>query len=451
MTLKNNIYFKAYNLFARCDVGFHYQKFMENQWLTGSEINQLQIKKLNELLKYANGHVPYYRHIFKQRGLDPEKCKDLSFLRNLPLLRKEDIQRESKDLISEYADKKQLILCHTGGSTGKNITFYFDRQKRATMVAARLRSNSWIGEEMPFEPTAYLWAVDHKQQIMKRAWAWVTMRASQSIMLDLWEMNRGNVKDYVSTINTFKPKILIGYGTALYMLTMLMEEKQLKISAPLKVISTAELLTDKMAQVIREKISPFLYDRYGCREVGLIAMTCDHQGYHLNADNLIVEIVDENGNPVAQGEEGQVVITDLNNLSMPFIRYVIEDRAIMDKNLCTCGRGLSCLKKMTGRMGEILLDVNNDYIQSSRLVLTMEEIPGLERYQIYQKRDKSFCFKIKLIPGKEWQSSIEDSIRERVYRVMKGKIPVSFCIVDEIPLSKSGKFKYIISEFHLLN
>jgi phenylacetate-CoA ligase len=409
----------------------------------------LRLQKLQALLCHVGNHVPYYRHLFHTLKIKPEECTSLDFLRHIPFLTKETIQRESHNLLSEHIPLNKLKPSRTGGSTGKTIYFYLDKTKQATMVASRLRGNTWVGSS-PFVKTAYLWALEEEQSFKETIWNWCKAKASKSLWLNLWDLDQNNAEHYVAAINSFKPVHLAGYSSGLCMLSFLMQDKGLAFDVPLKAICSADTLSNRMQEIICTKISQEIYNRYGCREVGLIAMSCEHGTLHLNEDNLIVEILDEKNRPVIPGQAGRVVLTDLHNYSMPFIRYEIEDLAIPEHTLCPCGRTFSSLQSVQGRSAEVLVDVNGDYINYSHPILLLEEFPQIEQFQIHQYQDKSLDIKITLRPGKTWEAQAEKSAREKLSQIMKGDVPISFFHTDTIPLSSSGKHRYVVSDFNVL-
>jgi phenylacetate-CoA ligase len=117
---------------------------------------------------------------------------------------------------------------------------------------------------------------------------------------------------------------------------------------PKGIISSAEVLTPENRELIETTFGCRVFDRYGCREVSVIASECgEHQGLHINADNLLVETVTDQG-PV-RGEDGEVLITDLRNFAMPLIRYRIKDVGRLLPQACGCGRGLPLMRISGGR------------------------------------------------------------------------------------------------------
>src|SRR5690606_23637090 len=128
-------------------------------------------------------------------------------------------------------------------------------------------------------------------------------------------------------------------------------------------------------------------NRYGCEETGLIAVECEHhQGMHINSAHIILECIDDNGLPVADGSPGKLVVTDLNNYGMPLIRYRIEDVGVLSNRQCACGRKLPILERLEGRVADFRKKKNGGQVAGVSLVeRTLTDIPGLQQMQLVQE------------------------------------------------------------------
>ncbi len=441
---------KFYKLFLNQDIYDLHQRSLKTQWVSQDELNNIQVRKLKSLLVHAGRSVPYYRDLFKEGGINPGECNDLAFLKKIPLLTKEAIQTNLNGLISIKSDRKKLLKCRTGGSTGKGLVFYVDNFKRASVVAFRLRGDSWTGVS-PFSRTAVLWAVDPSQVFFQGLWKKTKELASNQRIYDLWQLSQDNVNQYVDSINRLKPELIVGYSTGLYMLSILMEKEKIRIFGQPKIISTAEMLTDHMADQIGRNISPLVFNRYGCREVGPLAMTCGAGGWHINCDNIIFEVTDSHGNSLNCGISGKAVVTDLNNFSMPFIRYSIEDMASLSSKNCRCGRVFPLISKIKGRTGDFLMAENGKPVHMSRIVLYMETFNLLSLYQIHQKRDKNIFLQLKLKQGANNKNAIEKLIVSGLKDIVGHGISIKLKSNEAFIKTEQGKHRYIISDFNFIS
>src|SRR5207253_1358560 len=151
------------------------------------------------------------------------------------------------------------------------------------------------------------------------------------------------------------PEVIVAYTNPLYVFARALAQRRVTPFSPRAIVVGAEKLHGFQRELIEAVFQAPVFETYGSREFMLIAAECDrHAGLHVTADNLVVEVLDDDGRPTPGGEEGNVVVTDLFNYGMPFIRHVIGDRAVAGWGTCPCGRGLPLLKKVTGRRLDIL-------------------------------------------------------------------------------------------------
>src|SRR5205085_9123193 len=139
--------------------------------------------------------------------------------------------------------------------------------------------------------------------------------------------------------------------------TYLREHGRTLRHAPRGIISSAQTLPDTSRRIIEESFGCKVFDKYGAREFSGIAYECEaHQGHHVVGEGYVVEVL-KDGRPAAPGEIGEVVVTDLNNYCLPFIRYRIGDLAeqLDPRQACACGRGLPRLGKIEGRVQSIII------------------------------------------------------------------------------------------------
>ncbi len=129
---------------------------------------------------------------------------------------------------------------------------------------------------------------------------------------------------------------------------------------------------------------------------------CKHSSYHIAAENTIVEIVNDKDGPVEQGEKGRILVTNLNNYAMPFIRYDIGDVGVASEKSCSCGRGLPLLDSLEGRSVDVIVTKSRGKISGNYLYYPADPnfaYWGIEKYQIIQEDYENIL--IKIVPGKE--------------------------------------------------
>src|SRR4029077_12302961 len=166
------------------------------------------------------------------------------------------------------------------------------------------------------------------------------------------------------------------YTNPLYEFARYIQREGLSTVSPRSIIVGAEKLYPFQRSLIEEVFRAPVFETYGSREFMLIGAECDrHAGLHLSMENLLVEILDDDGSPTPAGQEGNVVITDLFNYGMPFVRYVNGDRAVAGFDLCPCGRGLPLLKKVVGRQLDVLETLDGRKVPGEFFPHLLKEFP----------------------------------------------------------------------------
>ena len=159
-------------------------------------------------------------------------------------------------------------------------------------------------------------------------------------------------------------------------------------------------------------------------------------------ENLLVEVVDDSGRPTPAGEEGNVVITDLTNYGMPFIRYQNGDRAIAGFEKCACGRGLLLLKKVVGRRLDLLETPDGRIVPGEFFPHLVKDFPTIRRFQVVQ--DDRHSIELRLVVNSEWNDSDRQSLERQVRNVVGPVVHLAIAIVDDIPLTRAGKLQVVV-------
>jgi phenylacetate-CoA ligase len=177
--------------------------------------------------------------------------------------------------------------------------------------------------------------------------------------------------------------------------------------------------------------------------VGLIGCECEqHAGMHVNVDHLVVEFLAPDGRPVGPGETGHVVVTDLLNHAMPFIRYRVEDLAAPVARSCPCGRGLPLMSGVVGRTADFLVRLDGTRVAGVSLIEnSLTRFGGIEQMQIVQ--DDADRIRLRLVPGVGFEEHALAPLTAYFAATFPGaRIDVE--LVDDIPREPNGKFRFAI-------
>lgn len=428
-------------------VGRNTMKFLreleKSQWLSSSEIKELQFRKLKNLLIHAYTNVPYYKRRFDNMRIAIDDIKSINDIGKLPLLSREDIRGNLEELIARNW-KKRLFLYNTGGSTGHPLIFYKDRQRAAYDMSSKMRARRWWDIDLG-DKEVLLWGSPvelSKQDKLKT----FRDRLMNVLLLSAFDLTPESILKYLQILKKYKPKFIYGYATVLYRISKFAKEQKMDMkSLNLRaVISTAEVLHDHYRELISEVFNCSVVNEYGARDGGLIAHECPQNGMHITDDCILVEILDVNNQPVKEGEIGDIVITHLEGYGMPFIRYKIGDRGSLINKKCSCGRGLSLIKMIEGRNNDFIVTKDGRFIHCLFFIYIIREIPGVAQFRIIQKSFDEL--QILIVKEPTFDTSTIKVIEEKIKKVMDEKVKIEFEFKEEIPLDKSGKYRWIISE-----
>ena len=343
----------------------YYFQLRRTQWMSPEQIRELQEARLRALIKHAHRHVPYYREMLDRLGVDPDEIRRLEDLRRLPALSREAVRKNLHfDLISDSHVKRRMLSVSTSGSTGEPLTLYADRAQLEMRWASELRNQEWTGYRFG-DRQARPWSMhlarprlqalrDRLDDLLSRRWVFPAVA-----------MSPGDLRDAVRLVRQCRPAVVQGDAAALWLLGS-RGEPDARGRGPGAAITSGQTLSSEMRESIEKNFRTKVFDRYGSRGFGTVAQECDvHRGYHVNAESYIVEIVRDDGNPAEPGETGEILITDLNDLSMPLIRFATGDRGVVTDRPCSCGRGLPLIDSVHGRPAAVVTGANGRFVPAT--------------------------------------------------------------------------------------
>ena len=433
--------------FKRRKTFAHWHDLEQSQWWDRSELESLQVRRLRDLLTHCHQHSPWYRHLWDERGLKVHAVTSLDDLRDFPITPRETM-RDQADQIRSSDTGLSFVSKSTGGSSGSPLQFIIEREADDRRIAATFRGYGWANAG-PGTKQSYLWGV--RLGNVPRWKQWKTRLYDRGLyrrdVMDSFQLSQSNAEDYVTKINRFRPAVLVAYTNPLFALARSIEERGLRVHCPESIIVGAEKLHDFQRSQIERAFGAPVFETYGSREFTLIGAECEqHCGLHLSSENLIVEVVDDGGHPTPRGEEGQVVVTDLFNLAMPFIRYAIGDRAVAGFDQCACGRGLPLLKKVVGRQLDILRLPDGRQVPGEFFPHLMKDIVSVRQFQVVQSRPARIELNLVVDSdiGRDWDDVACDSLRHQIICGIGDSSQIEINFVPQIELTKAGKMRVVV-------
>lgn len=416
-----------------------YRKF---QNFSRETIDDYQFNHLKNLIKHAAKNSPYYKEVFKGASVIPEDITSLEQIKHLPALTKELLVTHRHEIetvgINPFITKKT-----TGGSTGQAVTLLKNPNALARERAATARSYEWAGVGIG-DAQARFWGIPLHQNVRLKS-KLVDFIANRR-RYSAFAVDPAMLQIYFDDIVKFKPKYIYGYASSIRDFALFLNDIGKKLPASVKtVITTSEVLTPEMREVIESSLSVRVYNEYGCGEVGSIAHECEAGSLHIMEDNLYVEI-DANGSDDA--DVGEIIVTDLFNYATPLIRYRVGDYASIKKDKCSCGRSLISFDNVHGRAYDCIISPDGKVFHPEFIMYIFEDVKdkfgGIKQFQVIQKQPDQLL--IKLVLSKTFTDETKDLITTQVLEKLHHSMKLTYEFVDHISRESSGKMRLVKSE-----
>lgn len=421
------------------------EEMIRRSYWSRAKLLKYQEKELRKVLKHAYDSVPFYHRIFSEAQIKPEDVKSVTDLSKLPIVRKNEIRENIDSVISEKFRTRNLRTLLTSGSTGKPLQVFITRDEDNFRKAKHLRANLSCGH-YPWDRWVTITSPSHFSEATKFQ-QFLGFYAPKFVSVF------DDTPRQMSLIDKIRPDILDGYSSSLFLLAKEVERSGLKTIKPKSVFGGAELLDNSSRRFIETVFETPFYDQYATIEFERMAWQCPAKScYHIDADALIIQFVDKDGEEVSEGESGEMVCTSLFNYAMPFIRYAIGDVGIPTDEECACGRKLPLMKIIEGRSDSLLFLPNGRTLSPRTFTIAINKFQlskYIEQFRVIQKKIDYFEIQIKIQDENANRTSVERELVEHLRKTLHiemEEITFDIRFVEDIPLDKSGKLKIVSSE-----
>lgn len=343
------------------------------------------------------------------------------------------------ELARLHAGSRRVDVRRTSGSTGTPFQFAKDRLMTAWMDAAMWAVYAWHGV-YPGAPHARFWGVPLQRG--KRAKVQVSDRLLHRVRISAFNLTRDSVVEYFRALRRQRPVYAYGYPTLMKTFAELaraqgLDGRELGFRV---VISTGEILPSALQSELAEFFGCRVMNEYGCTESGVLGMECERGTMHVVPVAAWPQVVTASGAQTVDGEEGEMVVSDLYGATLPLLRYRLHDRGTRGPATCGCGRELPSLALSSGRSDSFIRTPRGPVYDA---ILAYTVPPGIQRFKVYQTAPERL--EAKVVPGVGFvQAQTPAECRRRWQDVLGPGMEIEVETVPDIPLEPSGKLRYFV-------
>jgi phenylacetate-CoA ligase len=411
------------------------EALLRTQALPRDDLLAKQQRDLADIVAFAAAHTPYY-----EEALAPF-LKNAAFdLSALPILSKDDVIRRMDDLLADDADRNQVKIGHTGGSTGKPLAFWYDDAKHELMRAGMMRSYRLSGWR-PGQTILNFWGA--RQDVVPGGVfgsQWGDFIAAEHTIA-AFEYTETQLAEWARFIQRYRPVLLQGYASVLSEVARVVIENRLPMpKSLLGVYSTAEVLTDSQRQRMQQAFGCKVFNQYGSREIPNIACECQLGKMHVFTDMVMLESEPQENET---GESGnRLLVTSLTNRLMPMIRYDIGDTGRLLDGTCECGLPFPLMEMNLCRQNDLIRTRSGKTIHPSFFNRLLYGQTQIRQYQWVQ-RDLDHIA-LNLVASKPLDAATLASLSSSIHRDVDAHMKLEVNTLNDIPRTVSGKHRFVI-------
>ena len=398
------------------------------------EIKKVQERKLQELMSYLAKNSTYYKKLFLQNKLDFSSIKTLEDLTKLPVTTKDDLQKNNNDFICVNTSKI-IDYVTTSGTTGKPV--FFGLTDKDLDRLAYNEAISFACSKVTKNDTIQLMTTIDRRFMAGLAYFLGARKLGASII----RVGAGIPELQWDSILKFKPTYLIAVPSFLLKLIEYAEINDIDInkSSVKGVICIGEPLKNQdfslnvLSKKIKEKWDIQLYSTYASTEMSTAFAECEFQhGGHHHPELIIAEILDENDNPVKEGEEGELTVTTLGVEAMPLLRFKTGDIVKALSESCKCGRNTLRLGPVVGRKKQ-MIKYKGTTIYPPAMHNLLNDFSEIENYIIEIDNNEIGTDKITIkIGAKETSIELLEKLKDHFRAKLRVSPQIEFVSIKEI-------------------
>ena len=421
-------------------------QLQHTQWLRADDIAARQHQQLVVLAQHAQAHCVHFRQRMQAAGLLPKQLSTREGLRRLPVMRRRDVQAAGATLFCTEIPRAHapIAVSSTSGSSGEPVVVKRTAVSRLTWMAMTLREHLW--QRRDFRGRL---AVIRDDYLQDEQADWPSWGPPASLLFETGSSHALTVRTGVARqfqwLQSINPDYLLVYPSNLAALLDCFEQSAVRLPGLRQIRTINETLMPGMREAARKVLGADIADTYSSAEVGVIAVQCPDSGlYHVMAEGLIVEVLDEHGEACLPEQAGRVVVSDLHNFATPLIRYDLGDYAEL-AHPCPCGRGLPTLKRIAGRRRNMVQFPDGRAVWPAIGGLRYREIAPIRQFQFIQ-RDRA-TIEVRLVAQLPVTPDQERRIGDLIRTALDFPFTLRFVyFAEQIPRGPGGKFEEFVCE-----
>ena len=406
------------------------------------QVRSFRDRRLRSFIRHCVETVPFYRRRFRDLGISANDIQSMKDLEVLPILRKDEVQDHSAELLSETVSPSKRVAAHTSGTTGTGLVFKTTRAAIQEQWGVWWRFFHWHG----LRPSVWcalfgIRSIAPLSQDQPPFWRYNI--PGKQIVFSIHHMSLKNLDSYVSELRLRRPPWIHGFPSGLALLAAHILESRNDLGYQVRWVTLgAENLLPHQADIIQRAFGVRPLQLYGMAEAVANFSECPFGSLHVDEDFAAVEFVP---NPAGQGHK--VIGTNFTNTATPLVRYDTQDLVTLSDSMCACGRPGRVVANVDGRLEDYVL--LKDGVRFGRMDHIFKDLTRIREAQVLQKRPGEIV--IRVVRGHLYGGADEAVLRGECRRHLGEDTKVIIEYPDRLERSENGKLRFVISELEKID
>ena len=419
------------------------KEFSTRQWWSTEDLCRFGDERARSLASHAAKNVPYYRELFDSLNIDPTSMTLAEDWKRLPILEKNTLRAKYNDLISESEHSRRARPNHSGGSTGKPVSFLTDLRLYEVMAANMRLIFSWAGWK-PGEMVLHLWGGGDKKLPLP-FWEHIKALLNGYLVLPVYSYDENIFMRWWEVLKKYHPRIIYAYPSVMADFSKWLEERGYQpegvkgFFARRKFFSQTIVKLSKVFSIAKCTIN------MAAERPRLLHVECPEGNMHIFTDLNRVEFLNQREEEVLK----KIVVTPLGNYSQPLLRYDLEDLGFPKPGRCPCGRGYPLMDLMIGRNRDCLSTSDGRRIYPGFVTRFLDGEDWVRSFQFRQRKLNLIELSLEVsdsLNSKELVNRLGLKLQPKIKDMMGCDVNLNIKLVNSIERTAAGKHRFVINE-----